>query len=124
MSIGTRLSLVHRLSEAPKVIGIVTRLRQLDALHQNSPVTAASTKNSDALASGWSIPLRPAARHSLSAWSASSPAGTPEPVTSQLIPMIGITTSEHFTVDEQPRDALSSADSTTNLAVPSPCASL
>jgi hypothetical protein len=50
--------------------------------------------------------------------------GTTLPPVSQLIPMIGITTSEQGTVSEQPSEALETAVDTTNWADPTPFKSL
>ena len=52
--------------------------------------------------------------------SADQTGGRSSPAGSQLIPMIGMTTSEHGTVSEQPSEALLSDVVMTNLSDPRP----
>src|SRR5215469_6212677 len=101
------------------------RFRQFDALHHSCPLTARSSVFSAPGCDALPGLYLPAAEH----WANASPAseaggrsagGRLLPDGSQLIPMIGTTTSAQDTVFEQPSEALVSAVVMTNLAVPSP----
>jgi hypothetical protein len=118
------LTTSHTLLSGAKCSGTTTRLRQLDADHQSEPLTARSeTTDWDATSPGLNCPE---AVHSSSAFVASSPgagrsfADMCSPSSSQLIPLIGMTTSEHATCWLQPSEAFCSAVQTSNEARPRP----
>src|SRR2546430_10363688 len=117
----------HRLGGGAKVSGTVIRLAQFDALHHSLPSTAESPLMRPAGASSPGLYWPPAVQ-SLAAWSASGPgagtsgAATPGalPDTSQLIPMMGTTTSTHGKFCAQPSEAFCWSVQTTKRALPVP----
>src|SRR5215831_13223661 len=128
MSSGGRLSSTSQAFGAgAKVSGTVMRLFQFDADHHSAPTTAVSPKAlSTSEENGSPGAYRPVFSHWPTSAVASSPGagswsgGSWVPEASQLTPMIGITTSAHGTVWEQPSDAFCCAVQTTKLARPVP----
>src|SRR5215471_4562517 len=113
MSSGGRLSSTSQAFGAgAKVSGTVMRLFQFDGDHHSAPTTAVSPKDlSTSVENGSPGAYRPVFSQLPTAPVAWSPgagswsAGSWVPEASQLIPMIGMTTSAHGTVSEQPSEA-------------------
>src|SRR5579862_1235325 len=128
---------LHGLLTGAKVRGTLIRFRQFDADHQYAPVTVSSPRACSLTPAGtvpdavhqlsaccWTVSVAPLLSVTVSVGEGTSSGGRPASVRSQLIPSIGMATSEQGTVSEQPREAFSLAVKMSNFALPVPFAAV